>query len=352
LSTGIQSGNIFTVIGNETSISNIYNSASGTFAAGPTILGLPVGKNTPDVGTHSIMITSGVNAGKLWLLSGVSNSYTYSTSAFYDLNSNSFSVGPNLITILAGNSKTIYIESGIYSGKYMTFYAGSNAKFTSLYDPIKNAIDPSSILPSAAGGGINKVLLTSGSNSGKMLVINGGNNTSSLFDFASGTFAPGPNLSGVMGRSPGIFTISGGSQDGKIFVVHGGNITTTSIYDPITNAFSAGPTLSVAANNITSECTFKIPSGAQIGKYLIIHGSVPTGQITSLYDPSTNTVAAGPLTGAFMGVNGVTCFSITSGANSGKFIATQVQRVLSLSKSTLEWIQTLALLYMVPVIHL
>jgi hypothetical protein len=204
LSTGIQSGNIFTVIGNETSISNIYNSASGTFAAGPTILGLPVGKNTPDVGTHSIMITSGVNAGKLWLLSGVSNSYTYSTSAFYDLNSNSFSVGPNLITILAGNSKTIYIESGIYSGKYMTFYAGSNAKFTSLYDPIKNAIDPSSILPSSAGNGINKVLLTSGSNSGKMLVINGGsNNTSSIFDFASGTFSvPVANSYGGNGKKP------------------------------------------------------------------------------------------------------------------------------------------------------
>jgi hypothetical protein len=321
LSTGIQSGNIFTVIGNETSFSNIYNSASGTFAAGPTIPGLPVGKNTPDVGTHSIMITSGVNAGKLWLLSGVSNSYTYSTSAFYDLNSNSFSVGPNLITILAGNSKTIYIESGIYSGKYMTFYAGSNAKFTSLYDPIKNAIDPSSILPSSAGNGINKVLLTSGSNSGKMLVINGGNNTSSLFDFASGTFSPGPNLTGVMGRSPGIFTISGGSQDGKIFVVHGGGIATTSIYDPVANSFSAGPALSANANQITSECIFKIPSGPQVGKYLIILSGV--SQNTSLYDPSNNTIAAGPATGALMGPNSVTCFPIASGANAGKFIATQ-----------------------------
>ena len=320
LSTGIQSGNIFTVIGNETSFSNIYNSASGTFAAGPTIPGLPVGKNTPDVGTHSIMITSGVNAGKLWLLSGVSNSYTYSTSAFYDLNSNSFSVGPNLITILAGNSKTIYIESGIYSGKYMTFYAGTTSKFTSLYDPIKNAIDPSSILPSSAGNGINKVLLTSGSNSGKMLVINGGNNTSSLFDFASGTFSPGPNLTGVMGRSPGIFTISGGSQDGKTLVVHGGGLTTTSLYDPSSNTFSAGPALSAAANNVISECIFKVPSGAQAGKYLIIHGNV--SQSTSLYDPSNNTIAAGPITGAIIGL-GATCFPIISGTHSGKFLVVQ-----------------------------
>lgn len=321
LSTGIQSGNIFTVIGNETSFSNIYNSASGTFAAGPTIPGLPVGKNTPDVGTHIIMITSGVNAGKLWLLSGVSNSYTYSTSAFYDLNSNSFSVGPNLITILAGNSKTIYIESGIYSGKYMTFYAGSNAKFTSLYDPIKNAIDPSSILPSSAGNGINKVLLTSGSNAGKMLIINGGSNATSIFDFASGTFSSGATLTGVMGRSPGIFTISGGSQDGKTLVVHGGGLTTTSLYDPSSNTFSAGPALSAATNNIISECIFKVPSGPQVGKYLIILSGV--SQNTSLYDPSNNTIAAGPATGALMGPNSVTCFPISSGANAGKFIATQ-----------------------------
>jgi hypothetical protein len=320
LSTGIQSGNIFTVIGNETSISNIYNSASGTFAAGPTILGLPVGKNTPDVGTHSIMITSGVNAGKLWLLSGVSNSYTYSTSAFYDLNSNSFSVGPNLITILAGNSKTIYIESGIYSGKYMTFYAGSNAKFTSLYDPIKNAIDPSSILPSSAGNGINKVLLTSGSNAGKMLIINGGSNATSIFDFASGTFSSGATLTGVMGRSPGIFTISGGSQDGKTLVVHGGGLTTTSLYDPSSNTFSAGPALSAATNNIISECIFKVPSGPQVGKYLIIHGNV--SQSTSLYDPSNNTIAAGPITGAIIGL-GATCFPIISGTHSGKFLVVQ-----------------------------
>lgn len=320
LSTGIQSGNIFTVLGNGTNISNIYNSTSGTFSAGPTILGLPVGSSTPDMGTHSIMITSGINSGKLWLLSGVPSGNN-STSSFYDLNSNSFSTGPTLISSLVGKSKTVYIDSGIYSGKYITFYAGMNVKFTSLYDPIKNAIDPSSILPSSAGNGIHRVLLTTGSNSGKMLVINGGNNTSSLFDFTSGTFSLGPNLTGVMGRSPGIFTISGGSQDGKIFVVHGGGIATTSIYDPVANSFSAGPALSAAANNITSECIFRVPSGAQAGKYLIIHGN--TAQTTSLYDPSNNTISAGPSTGANMGINGVTCFPITSGANAGKFIATQ-----------------------------
>gem|GEM_PF-1604703 len=315
--TGSEAGNIFTVIGNGTNISNIYNSTSGTFAAGPTILGLPVGSISNDIGTHSIMINSGANAGKLWLLSGVSAGNN-STTSFYDLSSNSFSTGPTLITSLSGNSKTVFINSGIYSGKYMTFYNGG--QFTSLYDPIKNAIDPSSILPSAAGGGVNKVLLTTGSNAGKMLIINGGSNATSIFDFASGTFSSGANLTGVMGRSPGISTISGGSQDGKIFVVHGGGLTTTSLYDPSANTFSAGPALSAATNNIISECIFKVPSGAQTGKYLIIHGNV--SQSTSIYDPSNNTIAAGPITGAIIGL-GATCFPIISGTHSGKFLVVQ-----------------------------
>ena len=318
ISSGLQSGNILTVTGAGTNFSEIYNTTSNTFVSGPTIPGLPVGTTGASIGTHSIQITTGVNNGKIWLLSDVSNSNTYSTTSFYDPSTNTFSSGPNLVSFLTGNSKTVFIESGIYANKYMTFYGSKN--FTSLYDPIKNAIDPSSILPSSAGNGINKVLLTSGSNSGKMLVINGGNNTSSLFDFASGTFSPGPNLTGVMGRSPGIFTISGGSQDGKTFVVHGGGIATTSIYDPVANSFSAGPALSANANQITSECIFKIPSGPQVGKYLIILSGV--SQNTSLYDPSNNTIAAGPATGALIGL-GATCFPIISGTHSGKFLVVQ-----------------------------
>lgn len=316
--SGSQAGNILTMVGSTSGINSILiNSTNLTASAGAN---LPNSINpTSSVSTHSVAISQGIHSGKIWLIHGSNSTTVPSDSSFYDSTSNTFSAGPTMITQATSSSKTVFIESGIYANKYMTFYGVQ--KFTSFYDPIKNAIDPSSILPSAAGGGINKVLLTSGSNSGKMLVINGGNNTSSLFDFASGTFAPGPNLSGVMGRSPGIFTISGGSQDGKIFVVHGGGIATTSIYDPVANSFSAGPALSAAANNITSECIFRVPSGAQAGKYLIIHGN--TAQTTSLYDPSNNTISAGPSTGANMGINGVTCFPITSGANAGKFIATQ-----------------------------
>jgi hypothetical protein len=312
--SGAQSGNILITRGNTSTNTFIFNTSNLTVSAGPTLPS--VIDNGADSGTHSIPISSGVNQGKIWLIHATAN--PPSTSSFYDPSTNSFSSGPTMITLARFNSKTVYIDSGIYSGKYMTFYGG--AQFTSLYDPIKNAIDPSSILPSSAGNGIHKILLTAGSNSGKMLIINGGNNTSSLFDFASGTFAVGPNLTGVMGRSPGIFTISGGSQDGKTFVVHGGGLTTTSLYDPSVNTFSAGPALSASANNITSECIFKVPSGTQAGKHLIIHGNVSPS--TSLYDPSNNTISAGPVTGTAIGI-GATCFPITSGTHSGKFLLVQ-----------------------------
>ena len=312
--SGAQNGNILIARGNSSTDTFILNTTSLTLAAGPS---LPSVIDPPaDRGSHSILISSGTNQGNVWLLHGGNNT---STSSFYNPAANTFSSGPTMASPLRLNSKTVYIETGIYAGKYMTFY-GSNVKFTSLYDPIKNAIDPSSILPSPIGSGINKVLLTTGSNAGKMLIINGGSNSTSVFDYTSGTFSSGASLTGVMGKSPGLFTISGGSQDGKIFVVHGGGLTTTSLYDPVSNAFSAGPALSAAANNINSECIFKVPSGAQAGKYLIIHGNV--SQSTSLYDPSNNTNAAGPLTGAVIGL-GASCFPITSGTHSGKFLVLQ-----------------------------
>lgn len=314
--SGAQNGNILIARGNSSTDTFILNTTSLTLTTGPT---LPSFIDTlADRGSHSIQISSGVNQGKIWLIQGANN--PPSTSSFYDPTNNSFSPGPTMVTRSVLNAKTVYIDTGVYSGKYMTFYAGITSKFTSLYDPIKNAIEPSSILPSAAGGGINKVLLTTGSNAGKMLIINGGSNATSIFDFASGTFSSGATLTGVMGRSPGIFTISGGSQDGKTLVVHGGGLTTTSLYDPSSNTFSAGPALSAAANNIISECIFKVPSGAQAGKYLIIHGNV--SQSTSLYDPSNNTIAAGPITGAIIGL-GATCYPIISGTHSGKFLVVQ-----------------------------
>lgn len=313
LNSGPQSGNILTANGNGSNTSIINTSALNT-SVGSNLVGNPINYQ----GSHGLFINSGTNSGKLWIISGNNNTYPYSTSSLYDLTTNTFSSGPNMISICPEASKTVFIETGIYANKYITFYGSKS--ITSFYDPIKNAIDPSSILPSSAGNGINKILLTAGSNSGKMLVINGGSNATSLFDFASGTFSGGATLTGVMGKSPGVFTISGGSQDGKTFIVHGGGLTTTSLYDPIANSFSSGPALSAAANNITSECTFKVPSGAQAGKYLIVHGNVSTS--TSLYDPSNNTVSAGPVTGTAIGV-GATCFPITSGPHSGKFLLVQ-----------------------------
>lgn len=312
--SGAQAGNILIARGNSSTNTLIFNTTNLTVSAGPSLPSLI--DNPADVGTHSILISSGVNQGKIWLIHGANN--PPSSSSFYDPNTNSFSVGPTMITRARLNSKTVYIESGIYAGKYMTFYGA--AQYTSLYDPIKNGIDPSSILPSSAGNGINQIPITSGTNSGKLLILNGGNNTTSLFDFTSGTFTSGPTLTGTLGRNPGLISIASGTNSGKTLVVHGGNTTSTSIYDPATNAFSAGPTLSAASDSITNGCIFNVPSGTQAGKYLIVHGN--TSMTSTLYDPSNNTMAAGPSAGSIVGL-GATCFPIASGTHSGKFLVIQ-----------------------------
>ncbi len=84
-----------------------------------------------------------------------------------------------------------------------------------------------------------------------------------------------------------------------VMVVHGGGNNTTSIYDPVTNSFTAGSTLSgVVAEGGHS---FDDPDD---GTRVVIHGGAPglETQNTSRYDPLTGTFSAGPLTSSPVGI--------------------------------------------------
>ncbi len=98
-----------------------------------------------------------------------------------------------------------------------------------------------------------------------------------------------------------------------LMMVHGGWTADTSVYDPTTNTFSAG----IAMTDVVDAGghSFLVDSGAEAGKYMVIHGAGGTG--TTLYDPAVPP-AAPTVSGAYPTVanidSGAHSFQITGGA--------------------------------------
>jgi len=108
--------------------------------------------------------------------------------------------------------------------------------------------------------------------------------------------------------------LSAGPNAGKILIVGGQRgedddtiLSSTELYDPLTNRFTLGPPLHEAR---TQHIAMVIPSGPEAGKLLIAGGrtdrpypacmwfpddckSIPLAS-TELYDPATNSFAPGP----------------------------------------------------------
>lgn len=162
----------------------------------------------------------------------------------------------------------------------------------SLYDPATQtftALAGSSIPTAANGAGS----FATKRPDGKYLVVLGNSTTTTnIYDPDSNTFSAGPNLSGnaAVGASAIINT------DGSMTIVHGGGLTTSSIYDPIRNTVITGPTLTTAAN-----CGFwAIPLQNGMYKTFVGVASGVVGVTTAMnYNPATKTFVAGTaLTGA------------------------------------------------------
>jgi hypothetical protein len=165
----------------------------------------------------------------------------------------------------------------------------------SIYDPAQQMFIPQS------GSSIPTVAISDGAFSlkrpdGKFLVVMGGSrNTTNIYDPVTNTFIAGPSLSGLAGF--GATAIP--NADGTFTIVHGNGLTTSSLYDPVrmptfTGVMSPGPTLTTAAN-----CGFlAIP--LKNGYYKIGPGYAPTavGNTTAMsYDPRAKMFSAATATG-------------------------------------------------------
>ncbi len=182
-----------------------------------------------------------------------------------------------------------------------------------LFNPLTTSFSGLPALTAASGNGASLWPITTGPHAGKILVIHGNAlSSTSLFDPGTATFSSGPVVSGNVGAGAHAFAPG---NDTVVVVLAGGSSTATSVYSMATHTFSAGPNLSQAVNAGAGSKSFPVTSGGNSGKFITVHGAAQT--TTSLYNPSDNTYTAGPNLPSASAAGGHT-LAITSGAAAGK----------------------------------
>ncbi len=128
---------------------------------------------------------------------------------------------------------------------------------------------------------------------GTFLVIIGGTTTTRIYDPQTNTFSAGPVLPFTAGTGAHSFLM----PNGQFFTVLGNTTNNTAIFDPQANQFIAGPKL--WGNVGAGANTFQRPDGF----FVIINGGATT--FTNILDPFTMAVTQGPGLTVPMGAGGL-----------------------------------------------
>ncbi|MBI2475918.1 MAG: DUF5011 domain-containing protein [Candidatus Taylorbacteria bacterium] len=285
-----QDGQFLTVLGNNTSNTSIYNPFASTsaavFSAGPAL-----------VGTSASLASSSAFAiqrpdGKFLVILGNNTADT----SIYDPVANSFTAGPALAGSTANKAGAGAHAIQRPDGKFM-IVLGNNTLGTTVYDPVANTFASSSPLVGTAANlayyGAHSLLRPDG----KFLVILGNDTANtSIYDPVASNFIAGPSVIGTVGGP----LVGGGAHslqrpDGKFLLIMAGSAATssTAIYDPVANTWSAGPAIIGTSGSVASYGAHSFQRSD--GKFQVILGGNTLD--TSLYDPVANSLSPGQTLG-------------------------------------------------------
>ena len=239
--------------------------------------------------------------GKVLIAGGADNSgHLLSSTELYDPTTNTFANAANTASLTAAR---LYATATLLpSGKVLIAGGNSNNGYlssTELYDPATNSF--------AMGGSMNTARDLATATllpSGKVLIAGGFGpptgflSSTELYDPTTDTFAPAADTPSMnVAREFATATLL---PSGKVLIAGGhifpnGTLSSTELYDPVTNSFAApNDTASLMEGRFCATATL-LPSG----KVLIAGGynSDPSylGYLysTEIYDPATNTFASG-----------------------------------------------------------
>jgi len=292
-----------------TTSTELYDQTTRSFAAPATTATMNAGRT----GAPAISLSNG----KVLIVGGVGCDPLASTE-LYDPLTNTFA-SPTETAVMnharAGATATS-ITRGPASGKVLI--AGGapealdtmNLIATELYDPASNSFAPPDQTADMSEFRLEPASIEL--NDGKILIVGGGYSyalgwdaSTELYDEATNTFEPPSNAPSMNAAriGPAAVPLTTGPNSGKVLIIGGSEslggtpLASTELYDPATNSFappSATATMKIARQNL-------VATTLSNGTVLVYGSPDSAGNAVlslELYDPTTNAFRLGPNLGA------------------------------------------------------
>ncbi len=278
------------ILGNGNTNTAVYNPTTNTFSNPGYYTSASVG-----AGAHCILVTKpgATHEGERLIVHGGSAQ----TTTFYNPTGSTFLPGPTTNSAVNVGAKSFLVTNGMNTDS-IVLLNGGGAITSELYNPDTNSFSSYYSLPSGYGPGNGSSIIPLAS--GNMLIIRGTvSNLSSVYDSSVPQYDFGPSLTANVGGGSHCFKILSGANAGKTMIVRGAASTTLNIYTPdptlaTWGSFSAYAEM-LTGNAGTGAHSVQIFSGPHMGKILIIHGSATPA--TSLFDPAQpagSSISSGP----------------------------------------------------------
>lgn len=267
--------------------------ATGTYYYAVTALDRSGNETTRSIQTPGVPVTgpSGSVVLKWKPIAGAYSYKVYRTTTSGTYGATSYLVTVGTASSSSSNATVDYIDTG--SATTSGQPPASNTTNAGIYLP-RGTVPNSGLGTMSAGP---TTVGTSGNTVGEgahflarpngtyLLVQGNATSNTSIYDPVNNTFSAGPSAGGTIEWGSHSFQL----PDGRYYVLEGNSMNGW-YYDPVNNTFSAGP--STTSTVLWGGNSFKLSNG----NFLIIHGGNNTG--TTIYNVATNTTSAGPPTTA------------------------------------------------------
>ena len=208
----LPNGKFLVILGNGSATTNIYDSTTGLFTAGPSLSGI-----NATAGTFSIPLPNGN-----FLVTAGGGSGTN----IYDPVRNLFYAGPSLTANTGAGAHAIQRSDG----RFVIILGGATAT-TNIYDPFLSSMTVGPVTTSTVTGGAYSIKRPDG----KYLVFLGTSAVTDIYEESNNTFVVGPATTAAYGANATTVQISNGNW----LQTRGTGVTTIYLYDARLGTFTA-----------------------------------------------------------------------------------------------------------------
>jgi len=313
IKSGQHSGKTLILAGASTTAAMAYNPQTGTMS-GISNTAFPV-----SLGGGNFPITSGIHSGKTMIINGTSIN-----SELFDPASATFSNSGIALIAVAGQGAIFFTLTYGPSAGHTVIFRGNSTNGLEYYNPATHTFVTQTTGGSAkTNGALHFTIPSDGLFAGQQMIFAGGMNTE-RFDPSNITVTIGSVIPGAQSTGVGASYIylTSGPHAGKFLIIHGNTATTTTLFTPSTHTMAVGPNVGPCGGPGAGSQNFLIQGGPHKGKYMILLGG---GNATNcLYDVATNTFSIPTPTLGPHSAYGATTGTLTFANDGGLYPTAQV----------------------------